>query len=41
MLLGSSVATAPGEMIVVRMLLGFTSCRRPSEITRTACLVAE
>ena len=38
---GSSVATAPGEMIVVRMLYGFTSWRSPSESTRTACLVAE
>ena len=37
----SSVATAPGEMTVVRMLYGLTSCRSPSEITRTAVLVAE
>ena len=40
MLCGSSDRTAPGEMIVVRMLYGFTSCRSPSEITRTAVLVA-
>ena len=37
---GSSVATAPGEMIVVRMLYGFTSCRSPSDSARTANLVA-
>jgi hypothetical protein len=41
MVSGSSVSTAPGEMMVVRMPYGFTSCRRPSEITRTACFVAE
>jgi hypothetical protein len=39
-LFGSSVATAPGEITVVRMLYGFTSCRSPSERARTACLVA-
>ncbi len=41
MVSGSSVATAPGEMIVVRILYGLTSYRNPSEITRTACFVAE
>ena len=39
-LFGSSVATAPGEITVVRMLYGFTSCRSPSDSARTACLVA-
>ena len=41
MVSGNSLSTAPGEMMVVRMLYGLTSCRRPSEITRTADLVAE
>lgn len=41
MWLGNSVSTAPGEMIVVRKLYGFTSCRKPSEMARTACLVAQ
>jgi hypothetical protein len=41
MLCGSSVATAPGEMIVVRIFQGFTSWRSPSESTRTAVFVAE
>jgi hypothetical protein len=40
MLFGNSVATAPGEMIVVRRFHGLISCRSPSEITRTAVLVA-
>ena len=40
MLFRSSVATEPGEITVVRMLYGFTSCRSPSASTRTACLVA-
>ena len=30
----------PGEMTVVGMLYGLTSCRSPSEITRTAVLLA-
>ena len=37
---GNSTATAPGEMIVVRMLHSLTYCRRPSDKVRTACLVA-
>ena len=37
---GNSVATAPGEMIVVRMLYGFTSWRSPSDKARTPNLVA-
>ena len=35
------MATAPGEITVVRMFQGFTSWRSPSEMTRTANLVAE
>jgi 4-carboxymuconolactone decarboxylase len=37
---GSSVATAPGEMTVERMLYGLTSWRSPSEIISTPALVA-
>lgn len=40
MLLGSSDSTAPGEMMVVRRFHGLTSCRSPSEITRTAVFAA-
>jgi hypothetical protein len=35
-LFGNSVATAPGEITVVRMLYGFTSWRNPSDMIRTA-----
>src|SRR5439155_17275091 len=37
---GNSVSTAPGEIIVVRMLYGLTSWRNPSASARTACFVA-
>jgi hypothetical protein len=35
-LFGNSVATAPGEITVVRMLYRFTSWRNPSDMIRTA-----
>jgi hypothetical protein len=40
MLFGSSVATAPGEITVVRILYGLTSCRSPSESISTPAFVA-
>lgn len=39
--LASSLSTAPGEIVVVRMSYGFTSWRSPSDNARTANFVAQ